>query len=147
MKLLIGLLVIASVAAQRGGAQTAATMTADVVRSAIVTVTGITFEAGGATLEPASEKALTEVVQMMTEHGDWRFEVQGHTDNARDAAANLELSTGRAQAVVAWLVAHGIPAARLSAKGYGESKPVAENATPAGREKNRRIDFKKLNEE
>jgi len=69
--------------------------------------------------------------------------VEGHTDNQGNAAANQALSERRAQAVVAWLSAHGIAASRLSAKGLGQTNPVADNTTEDGRAKNRRVELVK----
>ena len=69
--------------------------------------------------------------------------MEGHTDNQGSAAANQALSEKRAQAVVAWLTAHGIPATRLSAKGFGQTKPLIDNGTEDGRAKNRRVELVK----
>jgi len=69
--------------------------------------------------------------------------VEGHTDNQGSAAANQALSEKRAQAVVAWLTSHGVAAARLTAKGFGQTKPVADNAAEEGRAKNRRVELAK----
>jgi OOP family OmpA-OmpF porin len=67
--------------------------------------------------------------------------VGGHTDSIGSDEYNLRLSQRRAEAVAAWLAAHGIAAARLTAKGFGESKPVADNRTAEGRQRNRRIEI------
>ena len=67
--------------------------------------------------------------------------VEGHTDNQGNAAANLALSERRATSVVAWLAAHGDIASRLSAKGFGQTEPVADNSTDDGRAKNRRVEL------
>lgn len=125
----------------------ASSMAAEVVKSGSVAVYGINFDTGKATLQPGSDQVLGEVVKLLQGHGEWRFEVQGHTDNVGAKAANLTLSDQRAKAVVAWLTTHGIAASRLVAKGYGDGKPLADNATDAGRAKNRRVELKKLNEE
>ncbi len=73
-----------------------------------------------------------------------KLRVEGHTDNQGNAAANQGLSEKRAQAVVVWLTAHGVAAARLTAKGFGQTKPVAENGTEEGRAKNRRVELAKM---
>jgi outer membrane protein OmpA-like peptidoglycan-associated protein len=68
-------------------------------------------------------------------------EVQGHTDEKGTAEYNRQLSQARAASVVDWLVAHGVDSNRLSAKGYGADRPIAENASEEGRQKNRRVEF------
>jgi outer membrane protein OmpA-like peptidoglycan-associated protein len=125
----------------------ASAMAAEVVKSGSVAVYGINFDTGKAMLQPGSDQVLGEIAKLLTEHDDWRFEVQGHTDNVGAKAANLTLSDQRAKAVVAWLTTHGVEASRLVAKGYGDTKPVADNTTDDGRAKNRRVELKKLNEE
>ena len=72
-----------------------------------------------------------------------RFEVGGHADSSGRAAVNEPLSEARARAVVEHLVSRGIPASALTARGYGSSKPVADNATAEGRAKNRRVEFRR----
>ena len=72
-----------------------------------------------------------------------KFRIKGPTDNQGNAAANQALSERRAQAVVAWLTAHGVEASRLSAKGMGQTKPVADNGAEDGRAKNRRVELVK----
>jgi outer membrane protein OmpA-like peptidoglycan-associated protein len=74
---------------------------------------------------------------------DLKLRVEGHTDNQGSAAANQSLSEKRAQAVVAWLSAHDVPAGRLTAKGLGQAQPVADNSTEDGRAKNRRVELVK----
>jgi outer membrane protein OmpA-like peptidoglycan-associated protein len=71
---------------------------------------------------------------------DGRVVIEGHTDATASDAYNLDLSTRRARSVVAWLVKGGIPAARLEARGYGRSRPLADNATAQGRALNRRVE-------
>jgi outer membrane protein OmpA-like peptidoglycan-associated protein len=86
---------------------------------------------------------LQQIAQMLQENPALKLRVEGHTDNQGAAAANQALSDKRAQAVVAWLTAHGVTASRLVAKGYGASKPVADNTTEDGRAKNRRVELAK----
>jgi len=80
---------------------------------------------------------------MLQQNPDVKISVEGHTDNQGNAAANQALSEKRAQAVVVWLTTHGIPAASLTAKGFGQAQPVADNATEDGRAKNRRVELAK----
>jgi len=108
-----------------------------------VAVYGIHFDTGKATIQPDSEKILSEIAKLLEQNADLKLRVEGHTDNQGNAAANQTLSEKRAQAVVAWLVAHDVSASRLTAVGLGQTKPVADNSTPEGRTKNRRVDLVK----
>ncbi len=69
------------------------------------------------------------------------LEIQGHTDNTGSAEHNKSLSESRANAVLDWLVAHGIDPSRLTARGYGQERPISPNVTPQGRARNRRVQF------
>lgn len=84
---------------------------------------------------------LTRLSEIMAQCADFRMEIGGHTDSQGSEAFNAELSRSRAQAVLAAMTATGIDTRNLTAKGYGESRPVAENDTDSGREANRRIEF------
>lgn len=123
----------------------ASAMAAEVEKTGSVAVYGITFDTGKATIGAESETVLNEILTLMKDRTDWRFEVQGHTDNVGAAAANQALSQQRAAAVVTWLTKNGVDASRLVAKGYGDTAPVADNSTDEGRAKNRRVELKKLN--
>lgn len=122
----------------------ASAMAAEIEKTGSVAVYGINFESAKATLTPDSENTLKQVLALMQAHEDWRFEVQGHTDNVGAKQANQILSGQRADAVVQWLVKRGIDKPRLTAKGYGDSQPVGDNSTPEGKAKNRRVELKKL---
>lgn len=80
---------------------------------------------------------------MLQQDPDVKISVEGHTDNVGSAASNQALSEKHAQAVVAWLTSHGVAAARLKAKGWGQSKPLADNGSDEGRGKNRRVELVK----
>ena len=85
---------------------------------------------------------LDEVALLLLDHPELgRIEVQGHTDDVGSAAANKALSTARAKSVVDHLVSAGVPADRLSSRGLGESKPLAEGSSEVIRAKNRRVEF------
>lgn len=100
------------------------------------------FDTGKTTIKPESYSLLDEVAQTMNEHPEVkRVRVEGHTDNVGSAKTNTRLSKGRAEAVRAYLEQKGVAKARLDAKGYGPSRPIAGNETAEGREKNRRVDF------
>lgn len=98
----------------------------------------IFFETNMFKLKSSSFIELDKVVQLMKDNPALKIQISGHTDNIGKAADNLKLSNNRAQSVVAYLIGKGIPAARLTYKGYGASKPVADNTTEAGRARNRR---------
>jgi outer membrane protein OmpA-like peptidoglycan-associated protein len=101
------------------------------------------FASGSADL-PASVPELDEAAAVMLANRSLRVEIGGHTDSVGREDANRALSERRAEAVRAYLVARGVAAERLTAVGYGESDPVADNATPEGRAANRRIAFRVL---
>jgi outer membrane protein OmpA-like peptidoglycan-associated protein len=84
---------------------------------------------------------LAQVVDLVVRTGIKRLRIEGHTDNQGDKAANLTLSKERARAVVDALVKAGLEPARLEAEGFGDTRPVAPNLTPKGRELNRRVDL------
>jgi outer membrane protein OmpA-like peptidoglycan-associated protein len=92
-------------------------------------------------LRPESLPELNRLVKLLTNLPRLRIEVSGHTDNQGENAHNVVLSQNRAKAVVAYLVEKGIAASRLVPKGYSSSKPVAGNATPEGRQQNRRTEM------
>ena len=106
-----------------------------------IIATGIRFDTGKSTLKPESMGIINEVAELMVEHPEINFSVEGHTDGDGDESFNLKLSEDRAQVVVNELVARGIPSDRLQAKGFGETNPVAPNATPEGKANNRRVEF------
>ena len=110
-----------------------------IAKSGKLDVYGITFATGQATITPASDAVLNDVLAVLKANADWKLRVEGHTDNVGDKAANLKLSNARAAAVVAWLTSHDIDAARLTAAGLGDTQPVAPNTTDDGRAKNRRV--------
>ena len=103
----------------------------------------INFETAKATINPDSAKTLDAAAGALKAAGDLKVEVAGHTDNVGTPEANLKLSQERAQAVMAALVERGIAAARLTAKGYGQASPVADNRTEEGRARNRRVELVK----
>lgn len=105
---------------------------------------GITFDVGKATIKPESMTELTRIVQLLNENPTLRFSVEGHTDNTGNTASNQTLSEQRSQAVVVKLTEMGIAADRLTASGKGQNAPIADNNSPEGRAKNRRVEFVKL---
>ncbi len=102
---------------------------------------GIQFETGKATIKKSSYALLNDIAKVMKENPTYMIEIQGHTDNTGSKKVNQELSEKRAEAVKTYLVGKGVNANRIKAVGYGDEKPVASNATAAGRNKNRRVEF------
>jgi outer membrane protein OmpA-like peptidoglycan-associated protein len=123
---------------------TASSLAGEINTSGHVAVYGIHFDTGKATIQPDSDQTLTQIVQLLMDNPDLKLRVEGYTDNVGQAAANQALSERRAQAVVAWLTARGVPATRLAAKGLGAANPVADNSTDEGRAKNRRVELVKM---
>ncbi len=109
-----------------------------------MTLSNVHFETGKADITSDSEASLNEAVTALKEHADWNIRVEGFTDNVGKKEANVKLSNDRAEAVMNWLADHGIDRARLSAKGYGEARPVASNSSEAGRAKNRRVQLVRM---
>lgn len=103
----------------------------------------VNFDTGKATITPDSAQALDAAAGVLKAAADLRIEIGGHTDNVGTPDANLRLSQERAQAVMAALIERGIKADRLTAKGYGQTTPVADNRTEDGRAKNRRVELVK----
>ncbi|MGD8441586.1 MAG: OmpA family protein, partial [Holophagae bacterium] len=102
----------------------------------------ILFDINKDTLKPNAKTLLDRVVIFLQKNPQWYVEIQGHTDNTGPKTWNDTLSQMRADSVMSYLVANGISASRLTAKGYGWSEPVASNDTAAGRQQNRRVDFR-----
>jgi outer membrane protein OmpA-like peptidoglycan-associated protein/tetratricopeptide (TPR) repeat protein len=102
------------------------------------------FEPGKSSLRKESSPELMRILSILRQNPGIKAEIAGHLDPGGPEDVLLKLSENRAQAVVDYLVATGIKSSRLLARGYGSSKPVAGNNTPAGREENRRIEFRIL---
>lgn len=103
----------------------------------------INFDTGKATINPDSSKMLDDAAAALKAAPALRVEVAGHTDNVGTPDANMKLSQERAQAVMAALAQRGVGADRLTAKGYGQTAPVADNRSEEGRAKNRRVELVK----
>jgi len=102
----------------------------------------IQFEVNKSNILAASNGLLDEIASTMKEHAEIKkVEIQGHASSEGGAELNKKLSDARAKAVMAALVTRGIPEAALTAKGYGIEKPLGDNKTEEGREKNRRVEF------
>ena len=99
-------------------------------------------ETGKNDITAASKIVLQEIAQVLKEEPTWTIEFAGHTDNVGEAAMNLQLSKKRSETVRNLLISYGVEASRIKANYFGETKPIADNNTVVGRNKNRRIDFK-----
>jgi OOP family OmpA-OmpF porin len=108
-----------------------------------VALYGVLFDFNKATLKPESDSILQRTQAMLQKDLTLKVEIQGHTDNIGDDAYNQKLSEARAMSVMTWLTARGTASARLNAKGYGKTMPVATNGTDEGRAKNRRVEIAK----
>jgi outer membrane protein OmpA-like peptidoglycan-associated protein len=108
------------------------------------TLDDVHFDVNMATLRPESYKALDNLVSVLKIKEDQKVEIAGHTDSDGDEKANLLLSQARAESVVKYLLSKGINANQLIAKGYGESEPIDDNNTAAGKQKNRRTEARIL---
>lgn len=122
---------------------TTATTVLDTGRPAVVVTfpEAVLFAFGSADLRPDAEPALQAAADLLRRHPDAAVEVAGHTDAVGPAEFNRALSQQRAAAVVAWLVAHGIPRSQLRPVGYGATRPVAANDTDDERRRNRRVEL------
>jgi len=110
-------------------------------------IPGIEFDFGKATIRAGSTAVLNEAAGVLKEYPTMRVAISGHTDNVGDAPKNIELSKNRADSVKAYLVSQGVAAERIDTRGAGPDEPIADNKTPAGRQKNRRIEFKLLSQD
>lgn len=101
----------------------------------------VQFATGSSTLTAGAKAELDKLVTILNEHPQLKISINGYTDNTGSDELNLKLSQKRSDAVKTFLVGKGISADRLTATGFGEANPVADNATAAGRAQNRRVEF------
>lgn len=104
----------------------------------------INFETGKSDIKAESQKIIDQITEMMRANPSLKVSIEGHTDNVGSPADNKSLSEARAKAVMKTVVASGVEASRLSTKGWGQEKPVAENKTEEGKAKNRRVEIVKM---
>jgi len=92
-------------------------------------------------IKQESYASLDELAALMAKKPNWRLKISGHTDNQGGKATNMKLSEKRAKAVQKYLVSKGIAADRFKVEWFGQTKPIADNKTEAGRQKNRRVEM------
>jgi len=107
----------------------------------VISLEGVYFETNSADLTASSSATLDHAVQTLNERSDIKVEAAAYTDSRGKDSYNLSLSQRRAASVMDYLISHGIAKDRLSSKGYGEANPIADNASKAGRAKNRRVEL------
>lgn len=99
------------------------------------------FESGKDIIKQASHASLDTLADLLKKKPEWKLKVSGHTDNVGKPAANMKLSEKRAKAVKAYLVSKGVPEDRIITEWFGQTRPIAPNKTPEGRQKNRRVEM------
>jgi OmpA-OmpF porin, OOP family len=104
----------------------------------------VLFDTDKTDIKPESEPLIAEVVAMLKQNPSLKLRIEGHTDNQAGDSYNMALSDGRSKSVLLALLKAGIAENRLTARGFGETKPVADNATDEGRAKNRRVELVKI---
>jgi outer membrane protein OmpA-like peptidoglycan-associated protein len=111
-------------------------------RGTVITIPGsVLFASGKSTLLPSAQIKLNAVAEALKDQDDRKIMVEGHTDSQGTEDFNMVLSQGRAQAVRDYLVSRGVPTDRITAQGYGLTRPVADNKSPEGRANNRRVEI------
>ena len=113
----------------------------------VIRLPGVTFETNSDRLLPGAENVLSDAIETLRRNIDLVVEVAGHTDSAGAAEYNASLSERRANTVRDYLIAGGVNGGNLTARGYGEEMPVADNSTASGRAENRRVELRILNQD
>jgi outer membrane protein OmpA-like peptidoglycan-associated protein len=103
----------------------------------------INFDTGKSDIKPESESTIVQIAALLKDNPGLKVSIEGHTDNVGTPASNKTLSEARAKSVMAAVVKGGVDASRLSAIGWGQEKPVADNRSEEGRAKNRRVEIVK----
>jgi len=116
-------------------------VTTESARGLIVNMSDVLFDTGKYTLKPATQVSLAKVATILQLYPGLKVQVEGYTDSVGGDEYNQKLSENRANAVHDFLVQNGVPAANVTAAGYGKNNPVADNSTAAGRQQNRRVNL------
>jgi outer membrane protein OmpA-like peptidoglycan-associated protein len=109
-------------------------------RGLVISLSDILFDLNKATLKAGAEQNVRRIAAVLQQYPNHQISVEGHTDSLGSDAYNQRLSEERAASVRAALVAGGVDASRITSRGFGETQPVADNSTPAGRQRNRRVE-------
>jgi len=110
-------------------------------RGLVFTIPDVLFEVGKADLRIDAQRELTAIAASLREHPQQKVAIEGHTDSTGTSTSNHELSLRRSTVVEAFFLKHGVDPERLEVRGLGEERPVASNATVAGRRQNRRVEI------
>jgi len=115
----------------------------DIKEAAVVkkAFSNLEFASGKDVILPASKASLDDLVNLLLDKPKWRLKISGHTDNKGNPVTNLKLSQKRAEAIQKYMVSKGVRPDRFKVEWYGASKPIADNATEQGRQKNRRVEM------
>jgi outer membrane protein OmpA-like peptidoglycan-associated protein len=109
-------------------------------RGLVVTLEDVLFKVNGADLQPGAQVQLFRLVDFLKRNPDRKVLIEGHTDSTGNPEYNLQLSLLRAESVQSFLVGNGLPADRVTAVGYGDTRPEAPNDSETGRQQNRRVE-------
>jgi outer membrane protein OmpA-like peptidoglycan-associated protein len=104
----------------------------------------INFATGKSDIKPESQIIINQIAEMLSQNPTLKVSIEGHTDNVGNATSNQTLSVSRANSVVLSIIAKGIDKSRLTAKGWGQTKPIADNANEEGKALNRRVEIVKM---
>lgn len=127
--------------ASLGCPTTAAPDNAEVKRVLDAAISGVKFNSSSSVLTARSREVLRTVAKLMNDYPDTTLEIRGHTDSSGNAEKNMELSMQRARSCASFIASQGVNNDRLEAFGLGDTEPLADNSTPFGRERNRRVEF------
>jgi OOP family OmpA-OmpF porin len=114
----------------------------EIVKRVDIAAKNILFITGSAKLQTKSYKGLNDVVKIMQENPEMKLAIDGHTDNVGSDEYNQKLSDNRSASVMNYIVSKGVDASRITSAGHGETMPIADNKTAAGRQQNRRVEMK-----
>jgi outer membrane protein OmpA-like peptidoglycan-associated protein len=107
----------------------------------VITLDDVLFAFDRADLQPGAQRMLDRVAELLKQHPDRDVSIEGHTDSVGSANYNQQLSEARAAAVREYLLRRGVAAERLSAVGYGKTRPIVPNDSPSARQQNRRVEI------